>query len=188
MVFIRAEPLEPKLTLTLSIGEVRIDTGKFAAVQWNRGRTMHQGTSPCDLAFQAEGGAPEAQYQLGVLFLLGDQVEQDPDAAYRWLAKAASLQHAGAQSLASKVAPWRALVAGSEGSRQTREEKDLKTISPLTLFGKLRTRAETVLERGRKILPSIRGSQLAARIPVPASIRDSLSSVRRKAVQSLHPS
>jgi hypothetical protein len=187
MVLIRAEPVEPKLTLTWSIEEVRIDKGEFAPVQWNRGSTMHPGTSPCDLAFQAEGGNPEAQYQLGVLFLLGDQVEQDPDAAYRWLAKAASLQHAGAQSLASKVAPWRALVAGSEGSRQTREEKDLKTISPLTLFGKLRTRAETVLERGRKILPSIRGSQLAARIPVPASIRDSLSSVRRKAVQSLHP-
>jgi hypothetical protein len=33
MVFIRAEPLEPKLTLTLSIGEVKIITGIFAAVQ-----------------------------------------------------------------------------------------------------------------------------------------------------------
>jgi hypothetical protein len=52
----------------------------------------------------------------------------------------------------------------------------------------LRTQAETVLERGRKILPSIWSRQLAARIGVPASIRDSLSSVRRKAVQSLHPS
>jgi TPR repeat protein len=146
---------------------------------------MHHGTSPCDLAFQAEGGAPEAQYQLGVLFLLGDQVEQDPDAAYRWLAKAASAQHAGAQSLAGKVAPWRASVAGSEGSR---EWKNLKTISPLTLFRKLRTQAETVLERGRKILPSIRSRQLAAGIGLLASIRDSLSSVRRKAVESLHPS
>jgi TPR repeat protein len=122
-----------------------------------------------------------------VLFLLGDQVEQDPDAAYRWLAKAASLQHAGAQSLAFKVAPWRASVAGLEGSRHTREEKNLKTISALTLFRKLRTQAETVLERARMILASIRGGQLAARIHLPASIRDSLSSVRRKAVQSLHP-
>jgi hypothetical protein len=188
MDLIRAEPLEPKLTLTLSIGEVKIDTGEFAAVHWNRGSMMHDGTSPCDLAFQAEGGDPEAQYQLGVLFLLGDQVEQDPDAAYRWLAKAASLEHAGAQSLAGKVAPWRASVARSEGFRHAREWKKLKTISPLTLFGKLRTQAETVLERGRKILPSIRSRQLAARIGVFASIRDSFSTVRRKAVQSLHPS
>jgi TPR repeat protein len=149
---------------------------------------MHHGTSPCDLAFQAEGGDPEAQYQLGVLFLLGDQVEQDPDAAYRWLAKAASSQHRGAQSLAAKVAPWRASVAPSEGSRHTREGKNLNTLSPLTLFRKLRTQAETVLERGRKILASIRSRQLAAGIGVPAGIRDSLSSVRRKAVQSLHPS
>jgi TPR repeat protein len=146
---------------------------------------MQHGTSPCDLAFQAEGGDPEAQYQLGVLFLLGDQVEQDPDAAYRWLAKAASLQHAGAQSLAGKVAQWHSSVTRSESSRRTREWKFLKTISPLRLVGKLRAQTETALERGMKVLGS---SRLAVRFGVPASMRDSLSSMRRKAVQSLHPS
>ena len=146
--------------------------------------TQH-GTSPCDLAFQAEGGDPEAQYQLGVLFLLGDQVEQDPDAAYRWLARAASLQHAGAQSLAGKVAQWRYSRTPSESSRRTHEWKILKTISPLTLVRKLRAQTETALERGMQVLGS---SRLALRIGLPASIRDSLSSMRRKAVQSLHPS
>jgi TPR repeat protein len=146
---------------------------------------MQHGTSPCDLAFQAEGGDPEAQYQLGVLFLLGDQVEQDPDAAYRWLARAASLQHAGAQSLADKVAQWRCSQTPSESSRRTHEWKILKTISPLTLVGKLRAQTETALERGMGVLMS---SRVALSMGVPASIRDSLSSIRRKAVHSLHPS
>jgi TPR repeat protein len=146
--------------------------------------TQH-GTSPCDLAFQAEGGDPEAQYQLGVLFLLGDQVEQDPDAAYRWLARAASLQHAGAQSLAGKVDQWRSSRAPSESTSRAHQWKTLKIISPLTLVRKLRVQTETALERGMQVLAS---SRLALRIGVPASIRDSLSSIRRKAVHALHPS
>src|SRR6202034_2195893 len=131
--------------------------------------TQH-GTSPCDLAFQAEGGDPEAQYQLGVLFLLGDQVEQDPDAAYRWLARAASLQHAGAQSLAGKVAQWRTSRAPSESSRRWHARKIFKTISPLMLVQKLRAQTESALERGKLVL---RSSRLALRIGVPANIRDS---------------
>ena len=146
--------------------------------------TQH-GTSPCDLAFQAEGGDPEAQYQLGVLFLLGDQVEQDPEAAYRWLARAASLQHVPAQSLAGKVDQWRSSRAPSESSRRTHEWKILKTISPRTLVQKLRAQTETALERGMQVL---RNCRLALRIGVPASIRDSFSSLRRKAVHALHPS
>ena len=146
--------------------------------------TQH-GTSPCDLAFQAEGGDPEAQYQLGVLFLLGDQVEQDPDAAYRWLARAASLEHAGAQSLAGKVDQWRSSRAPSESSRRAHEWKILKIISPLRLVRNLRVQTETALERGMQVLGS---SRQALRMGVPASIRDSLSSIRRKAVHALHPS
>ena len=47
-----------------------------------------------ELAFQAEGGDKSAQYRLGILFLLGESVEQDLDAAYRWLQKAERYQDA----------------------------------------------------------------------------------------------
>jgi hypothetical protein len=67
-----------------------------------------------DLAFRAEGGDPGAQYSLGVLFLLGEGLEQDLEASYRWLARAACGQHPGAQSLVGKLAPDR-FVALSRG-------------------------------------------------------------------------
>jgi len=57
-----------------------------------------------NLAFQAEGGDAGAQYRLGVLFLLGDSVEQDLEAANRWLTRAAARQYPGALSLAEKLA------------------------------------------------------------------------------------
>jgi TPR repeat protein len=52
-----------------------------------------------DLAFQAEGGDAGAQYRLGVVFLLGDSVEQDLEAANRWLTRAAARQYPGALAL-----------------------------------------------------------------------------------------
>jgi TPR repeat protein len=62
-------------------------------------------TSLDDLTLRAEGGEPEAQYSLGVLFLLGEVMEQDLDASYQWLAKAACGQHPDAQLLVEKLAP-----------------------------------------------------------------------------------
>jgi hypothetical protein len=121
--------------------------------------------------------------------LLGDQVEQDPDAAYRWLAKAASAQHAGAQSLLGKVVQWRVAKAPAESPWHTREWKIFKTISPLTLIAKLRAKAETSLELGTQIFRGILSRHLAVRIRIPGGIHDSLLLIRRrKAVQSLHPS
>ncbi len=60
-----------------------------------------------ELAFQAEGGDPDAQYRMGVLFVLGESVEQDLNAAYRWIAKAAASQHSGARALLEKLTLFR---------------------------------------------------------------------------------
>jgi TPR repeat protein len=57
-----------------------------------------------ELAFQAEGGDAGAQYRLGVLFLLGESVEQDIEAASRWVTRAAASQYPGALALAGKLA------------------------------------------------------------------------------------
>ncbi|HEY1576585.1 MAG TPA: hypothetical protein VGF82_05870 [Terracidiphilus sp.] len=67
-----------------------------------------------NLAFQAEGGDAGAQYRLGVLFLLGDSVEQDLEAANRWLTRAAARQYPGALSLAEKLAAWSQLESERE--------------------------------------------------------------------------
>lgn len=67
-----------------------------------------------DLAFQAEGGDAGAQYRLGVLFLLGDSVEQDLEAANRWLTRAAARHYPGALSLAEKLATLSQLEAERE--------------------------------------------------------------------------
>jgi hypothetical protein len=66
------------------------------------------------LAFEAEGGDAGAQYRLGLLFLLGDLVEQDLEAANRWLTRAAVRQYPGAVSLAEKLATLSQLEAGRE--------------------------------------------------------------------------
>jgi len=60
-----------------------------------------------ELAFQAEAGNPDAQYRMGVLFLLGESVEQDLNAAYLWMARAAAAQHQSALSLMNKLARCR---------------------------------------------------------------------------------
>ena len=62
-----------------------------------------------ELAFQAEAGDPCAQYRMAVLFLLGESVEQDLNAAYLWMGRAASGQHPGAQALIENLASCRAL-------------------------------------------------------------------------------
>jgi TPR repeat protein len=62
-----------------------------------------------ELAFQAEAGDPCAQYRIAVLFLLGETVEQDLNAAYLWMARAASGQHHGAQMLLENLASYRSL-------------------------------------------------------------------------------
>jgi TPR repeat protein len=74
-----------------------------------------------NLAFQAEGGDAGAQYRLGVLFLLGDSVEQDLEVANRWLTRAAALQYPGALSLAEKLATWSQL----ESERQKKSSRIL---------------------------------------------------------------
>lgn len=65
---------------------------------------MQVETSLGGLAFQAEGGDAGAQYRLGVLFLLGESVDQDLEAAYQWLSRAAAGQYPGALLLAEKLA------------------------------------------------------------------------------------
>jgi hypothetical protein len=67
-----------------------------------------------DLALRAECGDPEAQYSMGVHCLLGEVLQQDLQAAYQWLARAACGEHPAAQSLVGKLAP-NAFLAHSRG-------------------------------------------------------------------------
>jgi TPR repeat protein len=60
---------------------------------------MHIYSKPWELAFQGECGDADAQFELGIRFLLGESMVQDPEAAYRWLALAATNEHPGAQRL-----------------------------------------------------------------------------------------
>ena len=60
--------------------------------------------SPYELAFRAESGDAGAQFQLGMLFLLGEGVDQDLAAAHRWMRRAAEANHPGAQILARRLA------------------------------------------------------------------------------------
>ncbi len=55
---------------------------------------------------QAEAGDASAQYRLGVLFLLGSGMEQDTEAACRWLLAAAEGHHRDAQALVERLAPF----------------------------------------------------------------------------------
>jgi TPR repeat protein len=65
---------------------------------------MTQGKSSLgDLAFRAEGGDAGAQYRLGVIFLLGEVAEQDTEAAYRWLVRAAVSGNESAGALVEKL-------------------------------------------------------------------------------------
>jgi TPR repeat protein len=75
-----------------------------------------------NLAFQAEGGDAGAQYRLGVLFLLGDSVEQDLEAGSRWLTRAAARQYPGARALAEKLAAWSQL-------ESEREKKSIRILA-----------------------------------------------------------
>jgi TPR repeat protein len=58
-----------------------------------------------DLVLRAECGDPEAQYSMGVHCLLGEVLQQDLEASYHWLARAACGEHPAAQSLVGKLAP-----------------------------------------------------------------------------------
>jgi TPR repeat protein len=146
-------------------------------------------TSQCDLMLTAEAGDPEAQYQLGVVFLVGDQVEQDSEAAFRWLAKAAAAQHASARSLVDHVAEWREAAAPAEKTWYSRKLEVLQTISPPAFATKLRSKTASSLRHAAWIFRSFWTRRLAVRIPIPRVVHDSPSPMRRgKAVQSLHPS
>jgi TPR repeat protein len=65
-----------------------------------------------DLAFHAASGNAEAQYSLGVRFLLGESVEQDLEAAYQWLTRAAVADYQDAQALAEELARHRVVIHG----------------------------------------------------------------------------
>jgi TPR repeat protein len=67
-----------------------------------------------DLALRAESGDTEAQYSMGVHCLLGERLQQDLEASYQWLARAACGEHAAAQSLVGSLAP-NAFVLPSRG-------------------------------------------------------------------------
>jgi TPR repeat protein len=66
-----------------------------------------------ELAFQAESGDACAQYRMATLFMLGETVEQDLNAAYLWMARAASAQHQGAQNLVEHLATSRSCLEQS---------------------------------------------------------------------------
>jgi TPR repeat protein len=76
-----------------------------------------------DLAFRAECGDPEAQYSMGVHCLLGELLQQDLDASYQWLMRAACGEHPAAQSLVGKLAP-NAFVPHSQGQSKSRSVYD----------------------------------------------------------------
>jgi len=58
-----------------------------------------------ELAYQAESGDAQAQYRLGVLFLLGERVEQDLGAARRWFHAAAANGNHGAERIRRFLSP-----------------------------------------------------------------------------------
>ena len=64
---------------------------------------MSETESLTELAFQAESGDAHAQYQLGVLFLSGERVEQDLDAARRWFHAAAANGNVGAEAMQKRL-------------------------------------------------------------------------------------
>ena len=53
-----------------------------------------------ELAFQAESGDAQAQYRMGVLFLLGERVQQDLGAAARWFRTSAGSGNSAAEDVA----------------------------------------------------------------------------------------
>ena len=59
--------------------------------------------SLAELAFQADSGDADAQYCVGLVFLLGESVDQDFVAAYHWMARASAGGHIGAKSLAARL-------------------------------------------------------------------------------------
>jgi TPR repeat protein len=103
------------------------------------------------LAFQAEGGNAGAQYRLGVLFLLGDSVEQDLEAANRWLTRAAARQYPGALSLAEKLATWSQL-------ESEREKKSIRILARAWI----RSGSSAAFRFYRDAIRSIRTSPLRA--------------------------
>lgn len=110
---------------------------------------MQAETDLGNLAFQAEGGDACAQYRLGVLFLLGDSVEQDLEAANRWLTRAAARQYPGALSLAEKLATW----------SQLESEREKKSIRILALAW-MKSRSSAAFRFYRDAIRSIRTSPL----------------------------
>jgi hypothetical protein len=150
---------------------------------------MQDGTSPCELAFHAENGDPGAQYRLGVLFMLGEQVEQDPEAAYQWLTRAAAAQHSGAQSLVEKLALWRR-AAGPAKKRLVFLQRAREMAIPLTVPA-LRTGGEIGrwIHYGLEIIRSARKRRFTFRIPIQANSPDPVMHVQQgDAMQSLRPS
>jgi len=99
---------------------------------------MTQGKSGLgDLAFRAEGGDAGAQYRLGVIFLLGEAAEQDTEAAYRWLVRAAVAGNEGARALVEK------LIAGNlvsfEGKENPKADRSSRVKTVSSLLGKWAT-------------------------------------------------
>ena len=96
---------------------------------------MTQGKSGLgDLAFRAEGGDAGAQYRLGVIFLLGEAAEQDTEAAYRWLVRAADSGNEGARALVEKLIAGKLVSFAEEKERGASRSSGVKAV--LSILGK----------------------------------------------------
>ena len=115
-----------------------------------------------ELAFQAEGGDKSAQYRLGILFLLGESVEQDLDAAYRWLAKAG--QYNGAHLLVERLARY-------QEARMTEKQSD----RPVSIGNLWRWAAVVIGRAGANI---VRTSNVLARSFLALNPRNRIARVR----------
>jgi TPR repeat protein len=117
--------MEPKYILSLRATGAKLDPSGRSGLAPTRGFMTQVQTSLNDLASRAEGGDPGAQYSLGVLFLLGEALEQDLDASYQWLARAACGQHAEAQLLVDKLAPRHFVAVSLEPSTGIRSHASI---------------------------------------------------------------
>jgi TPR repeat protein len=97
--------MEPKCILPRRPEKATLEPSRRSTLPQSRGFMTEVQENLNDLTSRAECGDPGAQYSLGVLFLLGEILEQDLEAAYQWLARAACRQHPQAQSLVGKLAP-----------------------------------------------------------------------------------
>lgn len=117
-----------------------------------------------DLAFQAEGGSAEAQYRMGIWFLLGEPVEQDLEASFQWLAKAAAGDHPDAQSLVKELARCRPMMPQEDKSSWSQLSGPRLAKAASAFVAGVRSGANRAVRLGLSRLPNLKLEQFIARI------------------------